>query len=104
MSRTPIRRLLAALLVTAGAVASVATSGPTPPPSGLLSASADHPGLVLDSANRGRPADAAYRTALGVLQWIPRGEFVEVSHVSDAADLLALPALALAVLAGWSRR
>lgn len=52
MSRTPIRRLLATLILTAGAVASVATSGPTPPQSGLLSGSADHPGAVLDSANR----------------------------------------------------
>lgn len=52
MSRTRIQHALSLLLLSAGAVASVATSGPTPPPSGELEASAVSGGAVLDSANR----------------------------------------------------
>lgn len=60
-------------------------------------------GVVFALVNTWAPADAAYRLALGALQWIPRGEFVAVQHVSDAGDLAALPALLLALHAGWRR-
>lgn len=53
MSHTPLlRRMLATSVLIAGAIASAATSGPSYPPGGVLEASAESPGLVLDSANR----------------------------------------------------
>lgn len=52
MSRPTIRHLLSLTVLTAGAVASVATSGPPVPPSGELEASATSAGATLDSSNR----------------------------------------------------
>lgn len=75
----------------------------TAPSRRVLLASATATGLVFALVNTWAPADEAYRAALGAMQWIVRGEFVRVSHVRDAADLLALPALGLALAAGWGR-
>jgi hypothetical protein len=50
------------------------------------------------------PAADAYRLAIAVLQYPVHGRLVEVRHVVDPTDLIALPAVALAMLVSARRR
>jgi hypothetical protein len=44
------------------------------------------------------PAAEAYELAIAVLQWPVHGRLVDVVHVVDPTDLVALPAVALALV------
>ncbi len=50
------------------------------------------------------PAADAYRLAIAVLQYPVHGRLIEVRHVVDPTDLVALPAVALALLVHRRRK
>jgi hypothetical protein len=81
----------------------------------LLIACAAATAIVFALVKTWAPAALVYRDGLGLLQWPARAAAAMLAGraiplplpttlTMDAGDLLALPAVVLAVLSGWSRR
>jgi hypothetical protein len=102
------------LLQAMGELALATLGHPWRPSRSLLVATALLTGVVFTLVQTSALAGDAYRYGLAVLQWPARGlaavaggasppALRPVHLVQDASDLLVLPAIGIALLAGWRR-
>lgn len=84
-------------------LAAAAAGRPLPHARRTLAACAALTALVFALVKTTALGADAYRIAWGALQAPFRGSFAPVAFTMDPADLVALPAVALALWAGWIR-